>query len=88
MRKLRARPLLKATGWLLLVWVLVAGVGRITGVYPTRKKGNDAIAAAHAGKALSASQRDGIGAKVKQDANWWHATMAVHEDLDAMHKGY
>lgn len=32
MRKLAPRTLMKTAGWLLLVWVLVAGFGRFTGV--------------------------------------------------------
>ncbi len=87
MRKLQPRTLINAAAWLLLVWVLISGVGRFTGTYFTNKKGVEAIAAVHAGKTLTQDQRDAIGAKVKQDQQWWHSTKDVQEDI-AKHKTY
>ncbi len=87
MRKLQAKTLIKAAGWLLVAWVLVAGVGRYLGTYFTYKKGVDAITAVHAGKTLTQDQKDAIGAKVKLDQQWWHSTKDVDEDL-AKHKSY
>ncbi len=87
MRHLRPRTLLKAAGWMLLVWVLIAGVGRTMGVYSTEKKGSDAVGKVHAGKVLTQDEKDAIGYKVKQDQQWWHSTQDVEKNI-AKHKSY
>jgi uncharacterized protein len=87
MRKLQPKTLMKAAGWLLFTWVLVAGAGRFIGTYFTAKKGTEAIAAVHAGKMLTKDQQDAIGSKVKMDQNWWHSSKDVAENL-ADHKSY
>ena len=87
MRKLPALTLIKASGWLLLAWILFAGVGRFTGTYFTQKKGNDAIRKVHASKVLTQGERDSIGSKVKQDQHWWRSTKDAEEDI-AAHKTY
>ena len=87
MRKLQPKTLMKASGWLLLVWILVAGVGRFTGAYFTQKKGSEAILKVHSGKVLTQEERDSIGDKVRQDLNWWHSTQAVEKNV-AKHKSY
>ncbi len=87
MRHLQSKTLLKAAGYLLLVWVLVAGVGRTMGVYAAQKKGREAIAKVHSGKILTQDEKDAIGAKVKQDETWWHSTQDVEKNI-ANHKSY
>jgi uncharacterized protein len=87
MRKLKPKTLIKTAGWLLLVWVLVAGVGRSVGAYVTEKNGREAIAAAHAGKTLTEKQRSAIVSKVDADKQW--APLRVDtEKAIADHHGY
>jgi uncharacterized protein len=87
MRKLPPKTLLKAAGWLLLVWILIAGVGRTMGVYSTQKGGREAIAAAHAGKTLTEKQRGAIVSKVEQDKQWRPLRIDVEKSI-ADHHGY
>ncbi len=87
MRHLRPKTLMKAAGWMLVIWVLIAGVGRTSGVYFTQKKGNEAITKVHSGKVLTQDEKDAIGDKVKMDGNWWHSTQDVEKNI-AKHKSY
>lgn len=88
MRKLQVKTLMRVSASLLILWVMVAGLGRFMGVYAGQKKGVAAIQAAHAGKTLTEAQRDAIGSKVKMDQSWWHSAQATQKDVDAMHQGY
>ncbi len=87
MRHLKPKTLLKSAGWLLLVWILIAGVGRSIGVYFTQKGGREAIAAAHAGKTLTEKQRGAIVSKVDMDKEWRPLRIDVEKSI-ANHHGY
>jgi uncharacterized protein len=87
LRKLRPKTLIKSAGWLLLVWILVAGVGRTMGTYSTDKDGREAIAAVHAGKTLTEKQRKAIVAKVEQDKQWAPLRIDTEKSI-ADHHGY
>jgi uncharacterized protein len=87
MRKLQSKTLIKAVGWLLLVWILLAGVGRTMGVYSADKDGKEAIAAAHAGKVLTEKQRKAIVAKVEADKAWAPLRIDTEKSI-ADHHGY
>ncbi|SEC65058.1 DUF418 domain-containing protein [Terriglobus roseus] len=87
MRKLPPKTLLKAAGWLLLVWILIAGVGRTMGAYSTEKAGREAVAAAHQGKTLTEKQRGAIVSKVEQDKRWRPLRIDVEKSI-ADHHGY
>lgn len=87
MRHLKSKTLRRTAGWLLLVWVLAAGVGRSVGVYFTNKGGNDAIAKVHAGKTLAEKERKDIVEKVSQDKQWSRLRVDTEKDV-ADHKSY
>ncbi len=87
MRKLKPKTLIKAAGWLLLVWILLAGVGRSMGTYFTEKGGRDAIAAVHAGKTLTEKQRGAIVSKVEADKGWAPLRIDTEKSI-ADHHGY
>jgi uncharacterized protein len=87
MRKLKPKTLIKASGWLLLVWFLAAGVGRSMGMYSTEKDGKAAVAAAYAGKTLTEKQRSAIVAKVDQDKQWAPLRIDTQKAIEN-HHGY
>ena len=87
MRKLKSKTLMKTAGWMLLVWVLFAGVGRSVGAYFTEKQGNEAIAKAHAGKTLTEKERGQIVDKVQADKGWTRLRVDTEKDI-ANHKSY
>ena len=87
MRKLQPKTLIKAAGWLLLVWILVAGVGRSMGIYSTQKSGREAVAAANAGKTLTEKQRNAIVDKVEVDKGWTPLRVDIAKSIEN-HHGY
>jgi uncharacterized protein len=87
MRKLQPKTLIKAAGYMLGVWILIAGVGRSMGTYSTEKDGREAIAAAHTGKVLTEKQRSAIVGKVAADKEWAPLRIDTEKAI-ANHHGY